>query len=186
MIPKDSEELSDKLSKKKKGPKKLFTKKTIQYEDDVPEFGSEEVDERIYLAKYKYADSFYPACKHHGALLCYKHNVWRCIEEGIAVRFDKKQYDKILDSLVELSCALQMDKQGMIAERKYIYFSIDHERLKELYYGPLNHTNEAIEERRKIMRSWDQKSMRELDKEIAKIHEMEYKVENNILKRKYP
>ena len=54
-----------------------WKKESKQYSDGVPHIKDEERAELI------------PYCRKHGALLAYKHGIYRCIECGFAVKYDR-------------------------------------------------------------------------------------------------
>ena len=63
--------------------KKYIVKPTEQYgKNNVPDLKEEK---RACLMKFHAGK--YPACKKHWALLCYQHDVWRCVECGFAVKW---------------------------------------------------------------------------------------------------
>ena len=70
----------------KKRPPKKIVKTTVQY-DNVPTLRK---DDRVELVNYPLANlNPYPACKNHGALLAYNHYIYRCIECGFAVKWER-------------------------------------------------------------------------------------------------
>ena len=74
------------LRKQQKTPaqkKKEYTKKTEQY-DAVPEL---ENQNKCHLNK----ETNSPYCNIHGAMLCFKHNVWKCLDCGFSCHFERRR-----------------------------------------------------------------------------------------------
>jgi ribosomal protein L37AE/L43A len=69
---------------KQKPKEKMFVKQTEQY-NVIPEL----IDEPRAGLVNGTGVKPYPSCKIHGAMLCYEHDVWRCVECGFAVIYER-------------------------------------------------------------------------------------------------